>query len=265
MKTESLFRETPFGGYKREQVLEYIEATDVAHGNEVRELNDRIADLSEALDAANKKNEPLENELKIKTELAVEAEQLRRDVAEKDRQIEELLAKCEELSAQTAEVVARCEEISAEMEKQKEGFRCEHLNGEVCVAVSEKAAAILADAEEKAKQRIAGAEEQASGIILKARVEAQSMISEAEGQTDAMARQVSEEAHNIIEMTVAEAKEIIQIAKNKGDSILTSSAQSIGKIKGNLSSMQMVVKNIENELKSARDSLSTERLFPKED
>ena len=73
------------------------------------------------------------------------------------------------------------------------------------------------------------------------------------------------EGHITMEVVVADDAEIIPIAKNTGDSILHSSAQSLGNIKGNLSSMQMVVKNIENELKSARDSLSTERLFPKED
>ena len=87
-------------------------------------------------------------------------------------------------------------------------------------------------------------------------MEGEAILSEAEGQTDAIARRVSDEAHEIISMTVREAQEIIQTAKTQSDGILSDSARSIGKIKGNLSSMQMVVKNIENELRSAKQSLT---------
>ena len=80
----------------------------------------------------------------------------------------------------------------------------------------------------------------------------------------AMARQLSEEAHEIITMTMREAKGIIHVAKEQSNGILANSAQSIGKIKGNLSSMQMVVKNIENELRAAKNSLA-DNITKKED
>ena len=260
MKKDKLFRETAFGGYKREDVLEYIEALDKANKETVAELNDRILELGESLSAAEKQRESMQNELEIKTKFAAEAELLKEEVAKKDAQIEELLKRCASMSEQADAVAKKCEELVAEIEQTKTGFSCEKLQGGICLAVQEQADKILTAAEAQAKQKISDAEEQASGIILKARMEAQSMISEAEGQTDAIAQQVSDEAHEIISMTVREAKEIIQTAKAKSDGILTDSARSIGKIKGNLSSMQMVVKNIENELRSAKDSLSENSL-----
>ncbi len=263
MKQDKLFRETAFGGYKREDVLKYIDSTDKAHRVALDELNDRILELNEALTAAAKKNEALEQELEIKTAYAVEAEELKKQLEAKDSQIEELLQRCRQLSAQTEEVAKKCEELAAELENNKEGFACEKLQNGVCVAVTEQAEKILAQAKAEAKRKISDAEEQASGILLKARIESQSMITEAEGQTEALAQQVSEEAHQIITMTVNEAKGIIGAAKAQSDVILSDSARSIGKIKGNLSSMQMVVKTIENELKSAKESLS-ETILKKE-
>ena len=250
MKKDKLFRETAFGGYKREDVLNYIESTDKAHRSALDELNERILELNEALTNAAKKNQALEQELEIKTAFAVEAEELKLQLAEKEAQIEQLNA--------------RCKEADDLMEKSKAGFACERLQNGVCIAVTEQAEQILSRAEAEAQKKISDAEEQASGILLKARIESQSMISEAEGQTEALAQQISEEAHQIITMTVNEAKEIIGAAKAQSNVILTDSARSIGKIKGNLSSMQMVVKNIENELKSARESLS-ENMLKKED
>ncbi len=267
MKRDKLFRETAFGGYKREDVLKYIDAADRSHREAVDELNDRILELNEGLVAASRKNEALEQELEIKTAFAREAEDLKRQMEEKDAQIEELIARCQELSQQTDAVVKQCEELTSQMEGDPRGFSCDRLEGKVCAAVREQAEQILNDAEAQAKQKlsdgeaqakqkISDAEEQASGILLKARIEAQSMITEAEGQTEALARQVSDEAHEIITMTLNEAKGIIGAAKAQSEGILSNSAHSIGKIKGNLSSMQMVVKNIENELKSAKESLS---------
>ncbi len=256
MKNDKLFRETPFNGYKREDVLNYIDAVDRAHREAVDELNDRILELNEQLSAANRKNEALEKELEIKTEFASEAEALKEQLKEKDAQIEELIGRCQELSTQTDAVVQKCEKLTAQIETGKQGFACERLQDGVCSAVTEKAEKILKDAEEEANRKISNAEEQASGILLRARIDAQSMITEAEGQTEAIAQQISDEAHEIITMTVKEAKEIIGAAKAQGNVILSDSARSIGKIKGNLSSMQLVVKNIENELKSAKESLS---------
>ena len=46
MKKDKLFRETPFGGYKREDVLNYIDTTDQAHRSAMDELNDRILELN---------------------------------------------------------------------------------------------------------------------------------------------------------------------------------------------------------------------------
>lgn len=242
MKQDKLFRETAFGGYKREDVLQYIDSLDKAHRSTLEELNERILELNEALSSAARKYESLEKELEIKTVFAAEAEELKNQGAEKDAQIEEL--------------TQRCKELSEEAEWSKSGFSCEKLQNGICTAVSEKAEQILSNAEAEALRKISDAEEQASGILLKARIEAQAMISEAEGQTEALAQQVSNEAHEIITMTVKEAKEIIGAAKAQSDGILSDSARSIGKIKGNLSSMQMVVKTIENELKSAKESLS---------
>ena len=256
MKKDKLFRETAFGGYKREDVLSYIDATDLAHRTAMDELNDRILELNEGLAEAARKNEAMEKELEIKTAFAAEGEALKEQIAEKDAQIEELIARCQELTAQTDSVVQKCEELTAQIEAGKQGFSCDRLQGGICSAVTEKAEKILKEASEEAARKISDAEEQASGILLHARMEAQSMITEAEGQTEALARQVSDEAHEIITMTVKEAKEIIGAAKAQGDVILSDSARSLGKIKGNLSSMQLVVKNIENELKSARESLS---------
>lgn len=256
MKSEKLFRETAFGGYKREDVLNYIDTADKAHRAAMDELNDRILELNEALAAASRKNDALERELEIKTAFAGEAEALKGQLREKDAQIEELIGRCQELSAQTDAVVQKCEELTEQIEVGRQGFTCERLQGGVCAAVTETADKILKEAEAEAKQKISDAEEQASGILLRARIDAQSMITEAEGQTEALAQQVSNDAHEIITMTVKEAKEIIGAAKVQSDGILSDSARSIGKIKGNLSSMQMVVKNIENELKSAKESLS---------
>ncbi len=264
MKKEKLFRETAFGGYKREDVLNYIEASDRSHREAMEEKEERILELNESLSKANLHNEALEKELEIKTGFAREAEDLRRQLQEKDKQIEDLIASSQQLAKQTEEIVRQCEDLTAEVEKSRNGFACERLSGGTCSAVSEQAKKILDEAEATAKQKISAAEEQASGILLKARIEAQSMITEAEGQTEALARQVSDEAHEIITMTVKEAKEIIGIAKAQSDEILTDSARSIGKIKGNLSSMQMVVKNIENELRSAKESLS-ENITKKEE
>lgn len=256
MKNDKLFRETAFGGYKREDVLKYIEALDGAHKSSVEDLNDQILELKNALTEATRKNESMAKELEIKTAFAAEAETLKSELEEKNAQIEELIHRCEELSQQTDAVVQQCEELTAQLEKGKQGFSCEHLQDGICAAVTQRAEGILAQADEQAKAKIAAAEEQASGILLKARIDAQAMITEAEGQTDALARQVSDEAHEIITMTVREAKEIIGAAKAQGNEIIADSAKSIGKIKGNLSSMQMVVKNIENELRSARESLA---------
>lgn len=257
MKGEKLFRETAFGGYKREDVLKYIEASDVAHKSSIDELNDRILELNECLAADARKIESMEKELEIKTVFASEAEALKKELEEKDAQIEELLKRCDALTSQTDAIVQKCEELTAEIEKGQQGFACDRLQNGICTAVTEQADKILKEAENEAKKKISDAEEQASGILLKARIEAQAMLTEAEGQTDAIARQVSDEAHEIITMTVREAKEIIGTAKLQSDGILANSAQSIGKIKGNLSSMQMVVKNIENELRSAKESLSS--------
>lgn len=256
MKNETLFRETPFGGYKREDVLNYIEEMDNAHKGAIQDLNDRILELNDQISDGARKQESMAKELEIKTRFATEAEELKVQLAERNAQIEELLLRCSEMSAQTEEVAKKCEELAAELEKNKNGFPCEHLQGGTCFAVAEQANKILANAEETARKKISDAEEQASGIILKARMEAQALITEAEGQTDALARQVSDEAHEIINMTVREAKEIINTAKEQRDGLLSDSARSIGKIKGNLSSMQMVVKNIENELRSAKLSLA---------
>jgi len=256
MKSDKLFRETPFGGYKREDVLGYIEATDRAHKDAMDELNDRIAELNERLADAARRMASMEKELEIKTRYATEAESLRREVAEKDAQIEELIRHCTELSAQSDEIVKKCEELTKQVEKSRTGFSCEKLNGGICAAVMEQADKILAEAEATAKKKVSDAEEQASGIVLRARMEAQSLITEAEGQTEMLARQVSDEAHEIISMTVREAKGIIDTAKSQSDGILSDSAKSIGKIKGNLSSMQMVVRNIENELRAAKESLA---------
>lgn len=256
MKNDKLFRETPFKGYKREDVLNYIDTVDRAHRETVDELNDRILELNEQLASAARKYEALEKELEIKTAFASEAEALKEQLQEKDAQIEELIGRCQELSTQTDAVVQKCEELTAQIEAGKQGFACEHLQNGVCSAVTEKADKILKEAEEEANRKISDAEEQASGILLRARIDAQSMITEAEGQTEALAQQISDEAHEIITMTVKEAKEIIGAAKAQGNVILSDSARSIGKIKGNLSSMQLVVKNIENELKSAKESLS---------
>ncbi len=264
MKSDKLFRETAFGGYKRKDVLNYIDVTDQAHRAALDELNDRILELNESLAAAARKNEALEKELEIKTAFAGEAEGLKLQLQEKDAQIEELITRCQELSAQTDAVVQKCEELTEQMECSRQGFSCDRLQNGICAAVTEKAEKILNDAETEAKGKIAAAEEQASGILLRARIEAQSMITEAEGQTEAIAQQVSDEAHEIITMTVREAKEIIGTAKAQSEGILSDSAKSIGKIKGNLSSMQMVVKNIENELRSAKESLS-DSILKKED
>lgn len=257
MKKDKLFRETAFGGYKREDVLNYIESMDKAHRAALDELNERILELNEALTNATKKNQALEQELEIKTAFAVQAEEWKTRLEEKEAEINELNSRCDALSAQN-------EEAKDLIEKSKQGFACERLQDGVCAAVTEQAELILARAEAEAQKKISDAEEQASGILLKARMESQSMITEAEGQTEALAQQISEEAHQIITMTVNEAKEIIGAAKAQSNVILNDSARSIGKIKGNLSSMQMVVKNIENELKSARASLS-ENILKKED
>ncbi|MBO5214187.1 MAG: hypothetical protein J6B86_05410 [Clostridia bacterium] len=256
MKKDKLFRETPFGGYKRADVLNYIDTADQAHRTAVDELNDRILELNEALANAARQKEALEKELEIKTAYAAEAEALKEQMQEKDAQIEALLGQCQELTTQTDAVVQKCEELTAQLEAGKQGFTCERLQDGVCAAVTEKAEKILNDAAAEANKKISDAEEQASGILLRARIEAQAMMTEAEGQTEALAQQVSNEAHEIITMTVKEAKEIINAAKAQGSVILSDSARSIGKIKGNLSSMQLVVKNIENELKSARETLS---------
>ncbi|MBO5249000.1 MAG: hypothetical protein J6B54_06930 [Clostridia bacterium] len=260
MKKDTLFRETAFGGYKREDVLNYIDSTDQAHRAAIDELNDRILELNESLTQAAEKNEALEKELEIKTAFAVEAELLKTELQEKNTQIEELIERCEALSSQTDAVVRQCEELTAQIETHKQGFACERIENGVCSAVTEKASIILKEAEEEAQRKVAAAEEQASGILLRARIEAQSMMTEAEGQTEALAQQISDEAHEIITMTVKEAKQIIGAAKAQGDEILSDSARSIGKIKGNLSSIQLVVKNIENELKSAKESLSESNL-----
>ncbi len=263
MKKDKLFRETPFGGYKREDVLEYIDASDTAHRAALEEMNDRILELNAAAEAAEKKTEALEKELEIKTAFAAEGEALKAQLAEKDAQIEELLVRCKALSDKSDEVVATCETLTRQLEQSQTGFTCERLENGICAAVKERAE----EMEKQAKDRISAAEEQASGILFKARMEAQAILTEAEGQTDALARKVSDEAHEIIAMTVNEAQgilgsaraqgqEIVNAAKAQSDDILVSSAHSIGKIKGNLSSMQMVVKNIENELKSAKSSLS---------
>lgn len=256
MKNEKLFRETPFGGYKREDVLSYIEALDNTHKAAIEELNERILELNDQLSEDARQRASMEKELEIKTGIAAEGEALKTELEEKNARIEELLKRCEELSLQTEAVANTCEALTKELEKTKSGFSCDKLQGGICVAVTEQADKLLSDAEKQAKQKISDAEEQASGIILKARMEAQAMITEAEGQTDALARQVSDEAHEIISMTVREAKEIINTAKTQSDGILADSAKSIGKIKGNLSSMQMVVRNIENELRSAKQSLA---------
>ena len=256
MKNEKLFRETPFGGYKREDVLGYIEAADRAHKDAMDELNERILDLNQKLEEAAGRMKALEKELEIKTGFAAEAETLRRELDEKNAQTEELLTRCNALSAQAEAVAKTCEALSDELNKSRDGFVCEKLSGGVCAAVTEQANRILAEAEAEAKKKISDAEEQASGIVLRARMEAQALLTEAEGQTDVHARKVSDEAHEIIEMTVREAKGIIETAKAQSDDILTDSAKSIGKIKGNLSSMQMVVRNIENELRAAKESLA---------
>ncbi len=275
MKKDTLFRETPFGGYKREDVLKYIDASDLAHRTATEELNDRILELNAALDQANQNRQSLEQQLVSQTDLVQEGEALKAQLAEKDAQIEELLVRCKALSEQSEAVAQTCTELTRQLEQNKNGFQCERLENGVCLAVTEQAEAILAQAEEQAKQRLAAAEEQASGILFNARMEAQAMMTEAEGQTDALARRVSAEAHDIITMTVTEAQgilgearaksdEMVAAAKTQSGDILLSSAQSIGKIKGNLSSMQMVVKNIENELKSAKSSLA-ESIAKKED
>ena len=256
MKTDKLFRETAFGGYKREDVLNYVEALDQTHKQTENELNDRILELNDSLAQAARKQESMARELEIKTQFAMESERLKEEIAAKDAQIEELLKRCSELSDQASAVAQKCEELSAKIEENRTGFSCEKLQGGICSAVQEQADKILEEASAAAKKKISDAEEQASGIILKARIEAQAKISEAEGQTTAIAQQISDEAHEIITMTVREAKEIIESAKAQSDGILSDSARSIGKIKGNISSMQMVVKNIENELRSAKESLA---------
>ena len=91
MKKDTLFRETPFGGYKREDVLNYIDTIDQAHRTALDELNDRILELNEALADAARQKESLEKELEIKTEYAAEAEALKEELQEKDAQIEALI------------------------------------------------------------------------------------------------------------------------------------------------------------------------------
>ena len=66
MKSEKLFRETPFGGYKREDVLAYIEAADRAHKDATDELNERILELNQKLEEAAGRMKALERELEIK-------------------------------------------------------------------------------------------------------------------------------------------------------------------------------------------------------
>ena len=67
MKREKLFRETAFGGYKREDVLNYLEASDRAHREAIEEKEERILELSESLSQANLHKKALEKELEIKT------------------------------------------------------------------------------------------------------------------------------------------------------------------------------------------------------
>lgn len=256
MKTEKLFRETPFGGYKRDDVLEYIESLDTAHKAALDELDGRILELNEALSEAKEKHGALTAELEIKTAYAAETDALKQELQNKDEYVEQLLEQCKQLTEQTQTVVEQCEALTAELEKTRTGFTCEKLQGGVCAAVTERAEQILAQAEADAKKRISDAEEQASGIVLRARMDAQEILAEAQGQTEALARRVSDEAHEIISMTVREAKGLIDTAKEQRDDILSDSARSIGKIKGNLSSMQMVVRTIENELRSAKESLA---------
>ena len=76
MKNEKLFRETPFGGYKREDVLSYIEALDNTHKAAIEELNERILELNDQLSEDARQRASMEKELEIVTQpVSVQAEE----------------------------------------------------------------------------------------------------------------------------------------------------------------------------------------------
>ena len=80
MKNEKLFRETPFGGYKREDVLSYIEALDNTHKAAIEELNERILELNDQLSEDARQRASMEKELEIKTGIAAEGEALKTEL-----------------------------------------------------------------------------------------------------------------------------------------------------------------------------------------
>ena len=246
MKAEKLFRETAFGGYKREDVLARLKTIDREHREDLEARDAKIAEKDGTIADLQSRIDGLEKEMQMKTELSLEAEALKEENLQLREKLDGLEKEFETLRGQVSEAEKAMES----------GFACDQAEDGLCPVVAEKAALLLAEADKQAQQKIKDAQEQAAGILLQARVDAQSIMTEAEGESDLLAQKVSDEAHGIIEMTVSEAQNILNQARERGDEILSSSAQSIGKIKGNLSSMQIVVRNIENELKAARESIN---------
>lgn len=229
-----LFKQTPFNGYRREDVLEYIKTQDAQMQEQAEEDARRITELTAELEESRRAEERLRAEITAAQEaLAAEKEKAERYEA----QLEELQKMAEELETR----------LDQFREQTQKGYRCPQLDGDVCLPVSIQAEKILADA------RV-----QADRIIEDAKKNAEGLLNEAESQTTAMAERVAQQSHEMIAGSAVEARRILAGAKEKSENMLEASGHSLGKIRERLTSMQFVLKNVESEIEAAKANIARE-------
>ena len=220
-----LFKHTPFHGYRREDVLEYIKAQDAKAKEQAELAQQKITDLEAELYDCRQLMKQMQDERDNAQEKLANAEINKAEMQKNINQLKEQLAHWEELS--------------------QKGFHCAQLEGNICFPVSVQAEKILSDARVKGEQ-----------ILTQAKKEAEKILNIAEDKTSDIAEKVAQESHEMIANSVLEAKRILSGAKEKSETLLDSSNHSLRKIKERLTSMQFVLKNIESEIEAAKNNIS---------
>lgn len=163
MERNGSFRTAGFGGFHRQDVLDYIKATAEEHRQQVEELKQSLQKAEATL-------------------------------AAKEEALSELQTRLEEAESARAEL----EQQLGDSRNQAEGYeRLKSDYAEIELSARQRAAVILDQASDRAGQLEADAENQAEDILSKARQQAEQTRMEAEDD----AQQTKEERHRLLERT----------------------------------------------------------------
>lgn len=252
MEIQKSFSHSAFGGFKKEEVTDYLTRLEEEYNREVGELrtavgagNTQITELKSIIEQQYQK---IVDAAKENDELHAAEETLHGELAEKEREIRNLrerLAPYEEADRSAREIVEaaaqRAKETITQAKEQSASSMAEadryleelrQQSDALLAKASEQAKAMLSRAEEKVRSAAAEAAEKAAAVNDEAEEQAKVILGQANEQAKAIlapageqAKQLVAEAEEEARRTTEQAQQIFNAAKDQAQTIVESAKQ----------------------------------------